>query len=285
MKKLVLLLLLFGGIATVLSAQKQLMVQVSAPEDDMEERILTGAMDATSSDLELGSEEPNGSVPQLVGVRFRNITIPKGAYIVSARIVFTVDATDKNADPSVVSIKAQSADNPDAFNGSAMFNISARPTSSDSVVWNIPAGSWTTVGAAGADQTTPNIRSLVQTLVNRDGWASGNAMVFIMRGTGTREAESYDGMPAGAAKLIIDYVESTTTFMAQVSAAEDDLEERILTGSMDAGSSDLELGSEERDGSVPQLVGVRFRNITIPQGATILDARIIFQVDNTNKKC
>ncbi len=282
MKKLFLLLLLLGAIGTVMSAQKQLTVQVSAPEDDLEERILTGAMDAGSSDLELGSEETDGSVPQLVGIRFRNVTIPKGAFILSAKIVFQVDATSKNTDPCVVSIKAQAADNPDAFATTA-FNISPRPTTTDSVVWNIPTGSWNTVGANGADQTTPDLKSLVQALVNRDGWASGNAMAFIMRGTGTREAESYDGLPAGAPKLIIDYVESTTTFMAQVSAPEDDLEERILSGSMDAGSSDLELGSEDRDGSEPQLVGVRFRNVTIPKGATVLDARVIFQVDNTSK--
>ncbi|MDX1943418.1 MAG: esterase-like activity of phytase family protein [Saprospiraceae bacterium] len=282
MKKLFLLLLFVGAMVTVLSAQKQLMVQVSAPEDDLEERILTGAMDAGSSDLELGSEERDGSVPQLVGIRFRNVTIPKGAYILSAKIVFQVDATSKNADPCVVSIKTENVDNPAAFATTA-FNISTRSASTDSVVWNIPAGSWNTVGANGADQTTPDLKNLIQALVNRSGWASGNAMAFIMRGTGTREAESYDGLPAGAPKLIIDYVESTTTFMAQVSAAEDDLEERLTDGSMDSGSSDLELGSEERDGSVPQLVGVRFRNVTIPKGATILDARIIFQVDATSK--
>ncbi|NBU72074.1 MAG: hypothetical protein EBS53_11620, partial [Bacteroidetes bacterium] len=52
---------------------------------------------------------------------------------------------------------------------------------------------------------------------------------------------------------------------------------------MDAGSSDLELGSEAANNKDPQLVGIRFTNLAIPQGALIRDARIQFTVDAVSK--
>ena len=34
----------------------------------------------------------------------------------------------------------------------------------------------------------------MQEIVNRAGWNSGNAMVFIITGTGVRTAESFEGL-------------------------------------------------------------------------------------------
>ena len=281
MKRLLLLLLLMLAVAG-LSAQSQIMVQVSAPEDDLEESLTDGSPDDGSSDLELGSQNTDGSDPQLVGVRFADLGIPKGALILNARIVFTVDEADKNADPAVITIKAQDADNPGSFDGSAMFSISSRPTLADSVVWNLPDGGWTEADANGPDQTTPNLASLVQALVNRDGWAAGNAMVFTLAGTGTRTAESFDGEPASAPMLIVDYIE-TVAVSAQVSASSDDVEESLDDGGIDVTSSDLELGSENSDGSNPQLVGIRFAGVDIPAGAVVTNASIQFTVDEPEK--
>ena len=56
----------------------------------------------------------------------------------------------------------------------------------------------------------------------------------------------------------------------------DDAEENVDTGSIDRGSSDLELGFV---GSTPQLVGMRFVNVDLAQGETILEARIQFADD------
>jgi len=55
-----------------------------------------------------------------------------------------------------------------------------------------------------------------------------------------------------------------------------DSEERVSNGDVSLGSSDLELHMEsDTDG----YVAMRFTNVPIPQGATILDARIQFHVD------
>ncbi|MFN0216900.1 MAG: PhoX family protein, partial [Saprospiraceae bacterium] len=270
--------------------------QVASPDDDQEEWIpganqtkVVGQLDAGSSDLELGTEAANNKDPQIVGIRFTNITIPKGSIINSAKIQFQVDATNKNTDPCNIWIKSQLSANPVTFDPNQMFNITSRPFSTDSVKWDVTPGSWNTVGQNGADQTTPDIASLVQALVNRPDWNSGNAMAFFLGGNGTREAESFDGLPAGAPKLVIDFIPKTTVSY-QVSAAEDDLEEWIagpgqtkVVGQMDAGSSDLELGTEAANNVDPQVVGVRFAGINIPQNAVIQKAYLQFQVDNTNK--
>jgi hypothetical protein len=55
----------------------------------------------------------------------------------------------------------------------------------------VPA--WQTVGAAGPGQLTPNLASVLQEVVNRPGWASGNALSVIVTGTGRRAAESFEG--------------------------------------------------------------------------------------------
>ncbi|MBU6339907.1 MAG: DUF839 domain-containing protein [Bacteroidetes bacterium] len=272
-----------------------LTAQVGAAEDDLEEYLpgtnqtkTVGTLDAGSSDLELGNETAGNIDPQLVGVRFANLDIPKGAKIVNAHLQFQVDNTNKNTDPCAVWIKAQNSVSPASFTLTP-FDISSRPTVPDSVYWSIPDGSWNVIGQNGADQRSTNIARLVQTLVNRPDWAAGSAMVFTLAGKGLREAESYDGLPSGACKLLIDYV-PTNTLTAQVSAAEDDLEEYLpgtnqtkTVGTLDAGSSDLELGTETANNVDPQLVGVRFANLNIPKNAAITNAYLQFQVDNTTK--
>ena len=55
------------------------------------------------------------------------------------------------------------------------------------------------------DQRTPNFASVVQEVVDRPGWASGNAMVVIITGSGKRVAEAYEGDVSGAPHLYIEY--------------------------------------------------------------------------------
>ena len=64
----------------------------------------------------------------------------------------------------------------------------------------------------------------------------------------------------------------------KVNASSDDAEEST-SGKVDSTSSDLELISENDD----QTVGMRFRGLNIPQGATITNAYIQFQVDESTR--
>ena len=77
--------------------------------------------------------------------------------------------------------------------------VSSRSRTTASVSWS-PAA-WTAVGQAGPEQRTPNIAPVIQELVNRSGWSSGNSLVIIITGTGERTGESFNGN-SGAAPLL-----------------------------------------------------------------------------------
>ena len=62
----------------------------------------------------------------------------------------------------------------------------------------------------------------------------------------------------------------------QIENGDDDAEEQVSNNNLNLTSTDLEL---MRDGGDKQLVGLRFNNIEVPQGATITSAAITFEVD------
>ncbi len=226
MKRMLSLLLVvsicFGMLPTATSAQAMegdtytLASGIKAATDDMEESIDgsdPGKQDYKSSDLELGVESPGGSPEnsQYIGLRFADLAIPKGAVVTSAYIQFAVDE-NKNSDPFAISIYAENADssvtfnNGDASSSVIPYDISSRTKTSESVTWTLTEDqAWTVDGTAGADQRTCDLSTLVQAVINRDGWMTGNAMTFIMSGTGNRTAISYDRDPAQAAVLNLTY--------------------------------------------------------------------------------
>ena len=103
---------------------------------------------------------------------------------------------------TTLSLQGQAADNPVTFQTSA-FSVSSRPRTAAAVLWT-PAA-WTTIGAIGAAQRTPDLAPVIQEIVGRPGWASGNSLVIIVTGTGKRVAVAYNGEAAGAPLLHIEY--------------------------------------------------------------------------------
>jgi hypothetical protein len=133
-------------------------------------------------------------------MRFANLGIPQGATITNAYVQFTVDETNSGA--TSLTIKGQAADNAATFT-TASNNISSRPTTTASVTWAPVA--WSTVGQAGAGQQTPDLKDIVQEIVNRTGWSANNGMAIIITGTGERTAEAYEGSASQAAQLVVTY--------------------------------------------------------------------------------
>jgi hypothetical protein len=170
--------------------------RVSASTDDAEERA-SGSVKLTSSDLELTFDSSGN---QTVGMRFNAVDVPLGAAISNAYVQFQVD--EVNTEPTSLVIHAEAADNAVTFTTTSG-NISSRPTTAATVAWS-PAP-WETRGLAGPDQQTPNIAALIQEVVDRPGWAGGNSLVIIITGTGERTAESYNGVPAAAPLLHVEY--------------------------------------------------------------------------------
>lgn len=170
-------------------------MRVSTDTDDAEE-YADGDMYLDSSDLELGFE---GSNAQTIGIRFRNTMIPRGVTITNAYIQFQTDETDSS--PANFLIQGQDADDAAGFS-STPYDITSRQRTSASVAWT-PAA-WTQVGAAGAEQRTPDLKAILQEMVNRPGWA-GDDLAFIITGTGERTAESYKGNASAAPLLHVEW--------------------------------------------------------------------------------
>jgi len=171
-------------------------VRVAASSDDAEENP-SGTVSLTSSDLELVLD---GSSNQTVGMRFNGIDIPQGSTVTKAYVQFQVDETNSEATDLI--IEGEASDNATTFVSSSR-NISSRPRTTSSAAWSPPP--WTTIGEAGFDQQTPDIAPVIQEIVTRPGWVSGNSLVIIITGTGHRTAESYNGDQAGAPLLHVEY--------------------------------------------------------------------------------
>jgi hypothetical protein len=171
--------------------------RISVGSDDAEQRLSNGAVYLTGGDLEMAVD---GTRAQLVGMRFTNLPIPAGATIQNAWLQFMTDEVDSST--ASLTIQTEATANPATFTATAN-NLGARPRSAAAVAWSPPA--WTLLREAGAAQRTPSLAAVVQEAVNRPGWAPGNAIVFLVSGTGERTAESFEGRAAGAALLHVEY--------------------------------------------------------------------------------
>jgi hypothetical protein len=162
-------------------------VPVAASSDDAEEAP-AGAVSLGSSDLELVTD---GSAVQTVGLRFAGVAVPNTATVVGAYVQFQTD--EISTDTAALTIQGQAADNAATFTTSTR-NVSSRPRTSASTTWT-PA-QWNTVEERGLAQRTSDLSSIVQEVVSRAGWTSGNALALVFTGSGRRTAEARDGTAA-----------------------------------------------------------------------------------------
>jgi hypothetical protein len=72
------------------------------------------------------------------------------------------------------------------------------------VNWSPPP--WNAVGAAGPDQETPDLSAVMQEIIDQPAWSEGNAVVFVVTGSGRRTAEAYNASQVGLAQLNISYL-------------------------------------------------------------------------------
>jgi len=202
-------------------------------EEDLNPSKL-GEADRGSSDLEFPYEdeepvEPFHSDPQLVGLRFQ-VDIPAGKLITNAWVRFKCDKDDKlpaAALPVNVIIEGElSPDAPEFHDDApAVFDLSSRPTTTAKVKWSVPV--WVK-GDQGPDQTSSNIASIIQEIIDLPGWASGNSLVLIIRddpdnpSEGLREAEDANP-PDGdeSALLHVEFEEAAAGVTIPVEAGGD----------------------------------------------------------------
>jgi outer membrane protein assembly factor BamB len=161
--------------------------------DDAEEQP-DGTVSLSSTDLEL----VNDGAPQSIGIRFPAVPIQQGTKIEAAYIQFTCDETSD--DPTELELVWEQTDDAAAFREDA-HNVTQRSLSEQVATWSVPA--WSKEDEAGEAQRSPDLTAFVQQAVNRDGWASGNAMAVVIRGSGKRIAEAMDGSATGAPTLVV----------------------------------------------------------------------------------
>ncbi len=131
------------------------------------------------------------------GFRIANVTIPQGSVINSA-IASAVLTTTANDTPQL-DIYGEAADNANTYTGSSN-EISNRPTTTNKLNW-----SDTDIGTGR--KTIGDLKAIVQEIISRPGWSSGNAINFLfdaLSGIGLVIA-AYDQDPADAFQIVIDY--------------------------------------------------------------------------------
>jgi len=119
---------------------------------------------------------PTDEEEQLIGLRFQNVQIPRGATVTKAFIDFNSGA-DKSGSAKL-RISGEAHDDSLAFT-SVQKNISNRALTSAFVNWN-NAGAWTTNEVYSSQDLIP----IVQEIVNRPGWCGANSMSFIISENG-----------------------------------------------------------------------------------------------------
>jgi len=174
--------------------------QIASSSNDAEEGS-GGVVMLADPDLELVRAGGGATAfNQTVGLRFPGLSIPAGATINQAWLQFEADETDGGN--ASLTIQAQAANTASAFSN-ATNNLSSRARSTASVSWT--PDPWSVLLESGPAQRSPDISSLVQEVVSRPGWSSGNAMAFLLTGSGKRVATAFDTRPAGAAILHVEY--------------------------------------------------------------------------------
>lgn len=184
-------------------------------DDDVEEVAVdfgepVGTMILDSSDLELG-EISSGEGLMNIGLRYQNITLPKGAIISEAYIQFNTD--NVGANPVEITIYGEDTGDASAYNTS-LGNLSGRALTQAKEVWSIDA--WENVGDRSEAQRTVNIASVIQEIINREDWDSGNSLNLILKHSGAslnvtsssggREAEDFSSNnPLDGAELNVVY--------------------------------------------------------------------------------
>ena len=88
-------------------------------------------------------------------------------------------------EPTLIAIHCESADDATAFSATAR-NLSTRPRTRTAVAWKVPSWSGGTVHSA------PDVAAVLQEVVDRNGWSSGNAAVFLLTGSGRRLVDARD---------------------------------------------------------------------------------------------
>lgn len=192
--------------------------EIAAPEGNTDDVYAIETSSSLITGLGLLFFGKGGSGEPLdTGIRFRNVDIPQGATILSAFVKMIAPANSP-ATPCHALIYAEDADNPAAF--STYANFAARTRTSAHVAWNnVPTF------VTGQAYDTPDLTAVIQEVVDRGGFASGNSLVIFLEDNNSASATSralaaYENPVYQEAKLYVTYQLAQTLGQEATCAAE-----------------------------------------------------------------
>lgn len=275
-------------------------VTFAASSDDAEQE--NDEIDALfDDDIDAGWEgDPEDFNVLSCGLRFQNISIPKGARIDSAFIRVHSHESKTAEDVAELTIFGNDVDHAATFVEDAL--ITDRTYTETEVEWTVAEewGLWT-------PHRTPDLAAIVQEIVDRDGWAFGNAIAFIIEGRNqgasevenAREFESFENIadpedggdgqnwPSRVPQLFIYYTVASAGLQIPIVATDTITDEGVTFA---ASSDDAEQENDEIDSLFDDDIdtgwegdpedfniltcGLRFQNIQLPKGAQIDSAYI-----------
>lgn len=142
----------------------------------------------------------------LSAARFQSVPIPNGATIDTAYMTIRCD-TSFTGTQCYTKLSGQDSD--DTITFSTRTDYLARPRTTAQIDWDISA-----IWSVDTDYNTPEIKTIIQEIVDRAGWASNNSLVIFWEDDGSpdtannlRRGKSYDGSATYAPKLHVEYSE------------------------------------------------------------------------------
>jgi type IV pilus assembly protein PilY1 len=173
--------------------ETSIIATVSQISDDASQASAASAVDTTSQVM-------NCCIGQN-GLRFQGIPIPPGSVVTRATLVLQASLDASGA--TNITFDGHQHGNSPTF-GAAPDDIFSRTRTLAALSVN-----WDTPDWVGNDPIpSPNLRGIVQAIVDDAGWAKDNSLSLFMTGTGSRVAKTFDdGGLLTAANLHLDWVE------------------------------------------------------------------------------
>lgn len=175
---------------------KTITLQIKASSNDVNQDGTV--LGSTSTKVWLGTGANITS--SYTGFRFQKVNIPKGAQILSAKL----EVYSPNSPWISMSFALAGHNTGNSPTFSTTNKPSQRPLTmakfnhSSNVKWN--TNTWYSFG---------NFKTVLQEIINRSDWQSGNSISLILKGTGTKYGRKYvtsfDGNPSLSPKLVITY--------------------------------------------------------------------------------
>lgn len=182
--------------------------RITADEDDC--FYYNGTLYSSDYYMKAGYSGSGGS--SHAGMRFLNITIPKGSTITSAKITHKA-RSNSGAITASISIYGNDVDNATTFSADGSNEPQNKVRTTEVVNWSPPF--WYN----GTIYDGPDIKNIIQEIINRDGWASGNNLSILYINNGeTINQKLFDSFYANSstcALLTIEYTEPVT-FVPQI---------------------------------------------------------------------